>query len=118
MTSFYSCVVAKKALRILQRNARDQKKFREDAVSLMHANYLRKVLYTLKYVADRTKVFVAMRNPSQIYASSVWLRHSFSKVMGAVWRDFPRQEVKIDYETGQELCFRNYLQLSKRPRYY
>ena len=38
--------------------------------------------------------------------------------MEAVWRDFPRQEVRVDYETGEELCFRNYLQLSRRPRYY
>ena len=64
MTSFYSCVLAKKALRILQRNGVDQKKFRSDAVRMLHANYLRKVLYSLKYVTDQTKVFVAMRNPS------------------------------------------------------
>ena len=52
MTSFYSCVLAKKALRILQRNGVDQRKFRSDAVRMMHANYLRKVLYSLKYVTD------------------------------------------------------------------
>lgn len=59
-----------------------------------------------------------MQNPSQIHACKIWLQLSFSTVMEAVWKDFPKQELKYDHETGDELCFQNHLQLSRRPRYY
>ena len=118
VTSFYQCTLAKKALKELQGSSDAKRRHRADAVACIQLSYLHKLFHSVRLVTDQSKVYVAMQNPSQVRACQVWLQLSFSKVMGAVWVDFPKQEIKYDHETGDELSLQNYLQLSRRPRYH